>query len=110
MDDLRTRYRRRGIETHTWHTHADHPAPNDAAAWVDLTLLLAELPPERRSAFVLTQMLGCNYQQAADICGCAVGTIRSRIARARTELITLLRAAEDTTATPRTADNPPSTP
>jgi RNA polymerase sigma-70 factor, ECF subfamily len=48
--------------------------------------LLAALEPGRRAAFVLTQMLGCSYAEAAAICGCPVGTIRSRVARAREDL------------------------
>lgn len=50
--------------------------------------LLACLDPDRRAAFVLTQMLGCSYAEAAQICGCPVGTIRSRVARAREDLDT----------------------
>ena len=49
-------------------------------------LLLAALDPERRAAFVLTQMIGCSYAEAAAVCGCPVGTIRSRVARAREDL------------------------
>ena len=48
--------------------------------------LMAALAPERRAAFVLTQMLGCSYAEAAAVCGCPVGTIRSRVARAREDL------------------------
>lgn len=48
---------------------------------------LAVLDPDRRSAFVLTQLLGYGYAEAAEICGCPVGTIRSRVARARAELM-----------------------
>ena len=48
--------------------------------------LMAALEPDRRAAFVLTQMLGCSYAEAAAICGCPVGTIRSRVARARADL------------------------
>jgi RNA polymerase sigma-70 factor (ECF subfamily) len=50
-------------------------------------LLLAGLEPDRRAAFVLTQMIGCSYAEAASICGCPVGTIRSRVARAREDLV-----------------------
>jgi RNA polymerase sigma-70 factor, ECF subfamily len=50
-------------------------------------LLLAGLEPDRRAAFVLTQMIGCSYAEAAVICGCPVGTTRSRVARAREDLI-----------------------
>ena len=35
---------------------------------------------------MLTQLLGCSYAEAAAICGCPVGTIRSRVARAREDL------------------------
>ena len=48
--------------------------------------LVAALEPDRRAAFVLTQLLGCSYAEAAAACGCPVGTIRSRVARAREDL------------------------
>ncbi len=51
--------------------------------------LLAGLEPDRRAAFVLTQMIGCSYAEAAAICDCPVGTIRSRVARAREDLIVM---------------------
>jgi RNA polymerase sigma-70 factor (ECF subfamily) len=54
---------------------------------VDLDLLLATLDPDRRIAFVLTQLLGLEYQDAADVVGIPVGTIRSRVARARAQLV-----------------------
>jgi RNA polymerase sigma-70 factor (ECF subfamily) len=53
---------------------------------VEVNLLLDGLEPERREALVLTQVLGLPYAEAAEICGCPVGTIRSRIARARDDL------------------------
>jgi RNA polymerase sigma-70 factor (ECF subfamily) len=49
--------------------------------------LLARMDPDRREAFVLTQLLGLSYAEAADVAGCAVGTIRSRVARGRADLI-----------------------
>jgi RNA polymerase sigma-70 factor, ECF subfamily len=49
--------------------------------------LLTRLDADRRTAFVLTQLLGFDYAGAAAICGCPVGTIRSRVARARDQLI-----------------------
>jgi RNA polymerase sigma-70 factor (ECF subfamily) len=49
--------------------------------------LLSRLDPDRRTAFVLTQLLGFDYAGAAAICGCPAGTIRSRVARARDQLI-----------------------
>lgn len=55
--------------------------------------LIAGLDPERREAFVLTQVVGCPYQEAAEICGVPVGTIRSRVARAREQLLEQVHAA-----------------
>jgi RNA polymerase sigma-70 factor, ECF subfamily len=54
---------------------------------VELNLLLDALDPTRREALVLTQVLGLPYAEAADICGVPVGTIRSRVARAREDLL-----------------------
>ena len=59
-------------------------------------MLIADLGPDRREAFVLTQLVGTSYEEAAGIRGVPVGTIRSRVARARAELIDALRAAEAT--------------
>ena len=60
---------------------------------VEIRILLDGLDPERREALVLTQVLGMTYAEAAEVCGCPVGTIRSRVARARDDL--LRAAAED---------------
>lgn len=49
--------------------------------------LVADLEPDRRDAFILTQVLDLSYADAAEICDCPVGTIRSRVARAREDLI-----------------------
>lgn len=80
-----------------WSREADRKAVDagfeDAVA---VNLLLAALDPDRREALVLTQVLGLSYAEAADIVGCPIGTIRSRVARAREDL---LRATADDTAT-----------
>jgi RNA polymerase sigma-70 factor, ECF subfamily len=55
--------------------------------------LIARLPPAQREAFVLTQISGCSYAETAALCGVQLGTIRSRVARARLELIELVRQA-----------------
>ena len=54
---------------------------------VELDLLLSTLDRDRRTAFVLTQVLGLEYQEAADVVDVPVGTIRSRVARARAQLV-----------------------
>ena len=55
-----------------------------------LAALLAALPADRREAFVATQVLGLSYAEAAEVCDCPVGTIRSRVARARADLVAAL--------------------
>jgi RNA polymerase sigma-70 factor (ECF subfamily) len=62
----------------------------DSGLRAELTELLLSLDPDRRAAFVLTQVLGCSYAETASICGVPVGTIRSRVARARADLDGLL--------------------
>jgi RNA polymerase sigma-70 factor (ECF subfamily) len=57
---------------------------------VSVRALIAGLEPERREAFVLTQVVGLSYAEAADVCSCPVGTIRSRVARARADLVDAL--------------------
>jgi RNA polymerase sigma-70 factor (ECF subfamily) len=57
--------------------------------------LLARLDADRREAFVLTQLLGLSYAEAAEVAGCPVGTIRSRVARARGDLIERLGDRDD---------------
>ena len=61
-------------------------SPNTWGDVIDARSLLDELPPERREALVLTQVMGYTYEEAARIVGVRVGTIRSRVARARRDL------------------------
>nr|WP_120490887.1 RNA polymerase sigma factor [Corynebacterium lactis] len=60
----------------------------------DARVLLEQLTPERREALILTQILGYSYAEAAEISGCRMGTIRSRVARARKDLVTAINADE----------------
>jgi RNA polymerase sigma-70 factor, ECF subfamily len=71
---------------------AERPPP--AAERSSLDLLIRALDPSRREVFVLTQELGLSYAQAAEVVGCPVGTIRSRLARARADLLEAMRADE----------------
>jgi RNA polymerase sigma-70 factor, ECF subfamily len=93
MDELRTRDRRRRRDSsllagarHRQDVAADHQ--------VGVADIVARLTPERREAFVLTQMLGLSYDEAAQVCGCPTGTIRSRVARARADLLDALSEAD----------------
>ncbi len=56
--------------------------------------LLATLLPDQREAFELTQVVGLSYEEAADTIGCPIGTVRSRVARARLALLDTVRAAD----------------
>ena len=64
----------------------------DFTTYSALRALVDHLEPERRAAFVLTQMLGASYAEAADVCQCPIGTIRSRVARAREDLVAAVEA------------------
>jgi RNA polymerase sigma-70 factor (ECF subfamily) len=57
---------------------------------VSIGLAVRALTGDRRDAFVLTQVLGLGYAEAAEVCGCPIGTIRSRVARARRDLVEVL--------------------
>jgi RNA polymerase sigma-70 factor (ECF subfamily) len=69
----------------------DHQVLASSEEAVLLTQLIAGLDPQRRAAFVLTQLLGLSYAETTEVCGCPVGTIRSRVARARGDLTNQLR-------------------
>lgn len=84
IDELRGRTRReRGLG-------GAPPSAPDASEPSVVADLLRRLGPKRRTAFVLTQLLGLGYEEAAIVCGCPTGTIRSRVARARAELVGLV--------------------
>jgi DNA-directed RNA polymerase specialized sigma24 family protein len=60
----------------------------------DLQSALAMLSPEQREVILLVGAEGLSYEETAIICGCAVGTIKSRVNRARARLIELTGLAE----------------
>ncbi|HEY7174720.1 MAG TPA: sigma-70 family RNA polymerase sigma factor [Micromonosporaceae bacterium] len=66
--------------------------------------LLDGLAPERREAFIATQVLGLSYAEAAEVCGCPVGTIRSRVARAREDLVDAYRQGQPDRRVARSGD------
>jgi RNA polymerase sigma-70 factor, ECF subfamily len=94
-DSYRTAARRpRTTALEEWHTEAAGvPAPDSGVA---IRQAVERLAPERREAFVLTQLFGLSYDEAAQVCGCAVGTIRSRVFRARAELVEALHPTAGT--------------
>lgn len=81
-----------------WQAVAERTQPSGLPGFdegVALGHLLATLTDDRREAFLLTQTLGLSYAETAEVCGCPVGTVRSRVARARENLIELMRADEN---------------
>lgn len=84
-------------DVHDWRTTVELSQPRGLPGFDDgiaLLDLLAALPDERREAFVLTQLVGLPYAEAAQVSDCPVGTVRSRVARARATLVDLLEEAE----------------
>ncbi len=78
---------RRGHHTDPEHLlHRDRPARGFEDV-VEVTTMIADLSADQREALLLTQLLGLSYADAAVVCGCPVGTIRSRVARARDALL-----------------------
>jgi RNA polymerase sigma-70 factor, ECF subfamily len=89
-DAVRSRRRRRLSlvrEERDLETLAPAAAGDPVAEGAAVADLLARLDADRREAFVLTQLLGLSYAEAAEVAGCPVGTIRSRVARARADLV-----------------------
>jgi RNA polymerase sigma-70 factor (ECF subfamily) len=90
-DDVRRRTRRRALVDRLRQRH-DRLDDQVAARTgeIELDEAVAALAPERREAFVLTQVAGLSYAEAGEVCGVPIGTIRSRVARARADLLDLL--------------------
>jgi RNA polymerase sigma-70 factor (ECF subfamily) len=68
--------------------------PAGPVALDELRMALAMLPAEQREALVLVGAGGFAYEEAAAICGCAVGTVKSRVSRARRALVEILRRGD----------------
>ena len=71
-------------------TLAEPPSQEWSVAVHALRAALAKLPDEHREALVLVGAAGLSYEEAAEICGCALGTIKSRVNRARARLLKLM--------------------
>ena len=72
---------------------AVHPEQQGHVDLVDLKAALAELPDDQREALILIGAAGLSYDEAAQISGCAIGTIKSRVNRARRKLGAMLGVA-----------------
>jgi RNA polymerase sigma-70 factor, ECF subfamily len=67
-----------------------HPEQTGRVEFEELCTALAKLPAEQREALILVGASGFTYDDAAAICGCVAGTIKSRVNRARARLAALL--------------------
>ncbi|WP_336486586.1 NepR family anti-sigma factor [Methylobacterium nigriterrae] len=74
---------------------ATAPHQGDRLDVEDLQSALAKLPPDQREALVLVGAEGVSYEEAATIMGCKVGTVKSRVSRARGRLAELLGYDEE---------------
>jgi RNA polymerase sigma-70 factor (ECF subfamily) len=78
------------LEAADLETYATAPAQQAGLEFDDFRRAFNTLPAEQREALVLVGADGYLYEEAAAICGCPVGTIKSRVARARSEIKRLL--------------------
>ncbi|MBU3689255.1 MAG: sigma-70 family RNA polymerase sigma factor [Actinobacteria bacterium] len=92
-DIIRSQVRRRSLFDRLRGQH--DPTPVAPSERLELAELLESLDDDRRDAFVLTQVLGLSYEEAAGVMNCAIGTIRSRVARARMHLVDVVIATDD---------------
>jgi len=69
---------------------AVHPAQYGSLDLQDFRKALDQLPADQKEAIILVGASGFSYEDTAEICSCAVGTIKSRVSRARTRLQELL--------------------
>ena len=70
---------------------AVHPSQHGMLDLEDFRAALELLPEDQREAIILIGASGFSYEEAAEICDCAVGTIKSRVSRARTRLQEILQ-------------------
>ena len=69
---------------------ATAPAQSGHIDFLDFREALQKLPPDQREALILIGASGLSYEEAAGVCNCAVGTMKSRVNRARNRLVELL--------------------
>ncbi len=91
FEQLRRRYRQ---QTDAHPDPASGLVAADQRGFVETTQLLDGLPMDQREALILTQIIGLPYADAAEVVGCPIGTIRSRVARGRSALAEALYPGE----------------
>lgn len=70
---------------------ADRPAVAPSQEWSirsrEVRDAINRLPPHHREVLMLIGVLGVSYEETAEICGCAMGTVKSRLNRARLHIL-----------------------
>ncbi|MGH2680720.1 MAG: RNA polymerase sigma factor [Actinomycetota bacterium] len=87
-------------ERRSWSPLDDRTWPGsvaDASARVELSAALGAVSTEHREAFLLVEVFGLSYQETADVLGVAVGTVKSRMFRAREALCHAIAEEEEAT-------------
>lgn len=72
-----------------------HPSQEGALDLEDFRTALDQLPDDQREAIILIGASGFSYEEAAEICNCAIGTVKSRVSRARARLHEILQIEGD---------------
>ena len=103
----RNRALMRPLEAADLEIHATAPSQQAGLEFDDFRRAFRTLPPEQREALVLVGADGFRYEEAAAICGCPVGTIKSRVARARGEIVRLLGTDDRPASSGHEPNNPP---
>jgi RNA polymerase sigma-70 factor (ECF subfamily) len=86
------------IRSRTVHLEKDPPppaGPTDPQARLELHTALAAVSEDHREPFLLIEVFGLSYQEAADVLGVRVGTVKSRMHRARKAMMDALAVEED---------------
>jgi RNA polymerase sigma-70 factor, ECF subfamily len=83
---------------------AQRPEQPGVSDLEDFKIAFAQLGEDHREALSLVGAFGLSYEEAAEICGCAVGTVKSRVNRARARLADLLGLSLDEVSTPSSAE------
>jgi RNA polymerase sigma-70 factor, ECF subfamily len=68
--------------------------PHAGEELVDVRNAMMRLPDAQREVLILAGPAGLTYEEVAKICGCAIGTVKSRVSRARSSLMALLASSE----------------
>jgi len=89
-DDVRRRQRRRRLMDRLVSEAREHHAP--AHEMIDD--IVDQLDDDRREAFMLTQYVGLSYEEAAAVLDCPIGTVRSRVSRARRDLAEIVTRSD----------------